>query len=219
MATKKKATVKKPLRRKTSQERLATFDGSQPHWNPKFEVAIQEYMANHFSKKKAYMVAYNKTEDDMELMKNPTAAVRSVFSDEAVKRRIRWIFEQRRIQFENGGTKQELIELLKRRARSTPKDYFVYDVDDDGRPFGTPIPSEFVDGVGMDSIKFSQTQYGDKIEVKVGNTEAAIELIARLEGHIVDKSQVNASFEVNQNEAANDAYRRRLEKIAKKKGK
>lgn len=198
----------------SNAERLATYDGSYPLWNPRYEIAVQEYVTNGFNQRDAYIVAYKRTEEDMATMKKPW---QKIFWQAEVRIRIRWILDQRRIKFENGGTKDELIALLLRRAKSCPTDYFDYDIGENGELVATPIPSKFVDGAGLDSIKFSQTQYGDKVEIKTGNTEAAVELIAKLRGDLVDKHEVNGSFNIAQNEAANEAYRRRLEKLAKKK--
>lgn len=197
------------------EQRLATYDGSEPLWNAPHEQIVQEYLCNGYSRKKAYQITYKKSDKQMAHIKRQTWY--AIFAREEVKRRISWIFKDRREKFEKNGGKRELIEILKRRVLATPRDYMTWGVDDDGAPIAELIPSEYVDAMGLDSVEITPTQYGDKLKVRVAKKEDVIELIAKLEGMIVDKHQLNASFEVTQNKAANEAYRRRLEKMAAKK--
>lgn len=212
----KNKSVRKKVGRKTKAEILATYDGSEPLWNTKHEIMVQEYMCNGYSKKKAYQRAYGRTDEQIEKA-SKRRIWSSYFSFEEVKRRMRWILNERRERFENGGGKKDLIEILKRRVLATPRDYMDWGPDDDGAITASVVPSELVDAIGLDSIEVMPTQYGDRIKIKVAKKEDVIELIAKLEGMIVDKHNLNASFEVKQNQAANEAYRKRLDRIAKKK--
>jgi hypothetical protein len=115
-----------------------------------------------------------------------------------------------------GNKKEDLLNMLLKRISASMSDVISTDYDDDGNIVSVLVPSHLVDGQVLDGLKINRKKDGEvSIDVKLPPKEKAIELVAKIEKYITTGNDVNINNRliIEQNEAANLAYKNRMERL------
>lgn len=186
--------------------------GSKPLENLKHEEIVQAYFALNFNKTRAI----NSVMGEPDSQSTTGSRIVGIFGREEVKARIKWLYEQKKAKV-SGSSKEDLLEMLLRRASASLTDVIKVDYDENGKPEAIIVPSDLLDGQTVDEITIMPTKYGDRIKIKMPDKERAIEIVAKIEKLISNDTKVEGSLALVQDEEANKAYANRMKKIQEEK--
>lgn len=216
--SKRKVTKKRPLRGKysgtTPEGKLAKKrkpkkvlpPADKPLPNRRHEDLIQEYLSNGFKRPEAYQAIYG-TEDRIQASK----LCYQVFVRPEVKARLKCLYHQSRRNVLRP-EKEDLLDVLMRRISADITDYIKVDYDEDGKPQALIVPTDLMDGQVIDEISIVPTAFGDRVKIKMPDKEKAIDTVAKIQKIISNDANLSGHFVIAQDDAANEAYRRRMEK-------
>ena len=187
------------------------YDPSQPVEFTKHEEVVQAYFELNFVKSAAIRAVYGDPNHESTM----GSRITQIFGKADVKARMKYLYNLRKSKV-IGSSKEDLLEMLLRRASASITDFVAVDYDEAGKPVAIFVPTELVDGQVVDEITIMPTAHGDRVKVKLPDKERTIELIAKLEKLINTDTTVNA-FIVDQDDEANKAYRERMKRVADQK--